>query len=335
MPSLPSSLAAGLAGLMLTAAPALAAPAGTVETLVQVQGPSGLLKGTMLAPETAAGAPLVLIIPGSGPTDRDGNNRLGVKAASYRLLAEGLAARGVASVRIDKRGMFGSAAASTNPNDITVADYAADVHAWAASLTGKGLAPCVWVAGHSEGSLVALAAAQVPKDICGLVLISGAGRRLGPVIREQLSKAPGADPAVLAPAMVVLDKLEKGQEADVSGLAPGLAALFNPQVQGFLIDLMSYDPPKLAARYPGPILVIRGTTDLQVSAEDAELLAHARPGILFKSIPGVNHVLKAAPPERSSNVATYADPNLPIAPEVVDAVAGFVRTPMKASGAKY
>jgi pimeloyl-ACP methyl ester carboxylesterase len=339
MPSLPSPLTArltaSLAGLMLVATPALAAPAGTVETPVQVQGPSGLLKGTMLAPEKAAGPPVVLIIPGSGPTDRDGNSPLGVKASTYRLLAEGLAAQGVASVRIDKRGMFASGAAAASANDVTVADYAADVHAWAASLAARTGAPCVWVAGHSEGSLVALAAAQVPRDICGLVLISGAGRRLGAVLREQLSKAPGSDAAVLAPAMVVIDKLEKGQQADVSGLAPGLARLFAPPVQDFLIDLMSYDPPRLAARYAGPILVIHGTTDLQVSAEDADLLAHARPGIAFKSIAGVNHVLKAAPPERPANFATYADPALPIAPEVVEAVAGFVKTPLKASAARH
>jgi pimeloyl-ACP methyl ester carboxylesterase len=327
MTPFPTRWAAWLAALWTIPTLALAAPPGTVETFVEVQGPSGLLKGTMLAPEKLADAPLVLIIPGSGPTDRDGNNPLGVKAAPYRLLAEGLAAQGVASVRIDKRGMFASGGAALDPNDVTVADYGADVHAWAATLKGRTAAGCVWVAGHSEGSLVALAAAQLPRDICGLVLISGAGRKLADVIRQQLSQAPGATPEILAPAMTALDRLEKGQRIDPMGMAPGLARLFAPQVQGFLIDQMSYDPPKLVARYAGPVLVIRGTTDLQITAEDAGLLAHARPGVAFRSIPGMNHVLKAAPPERPANFATYADPSLPIAPEVVDAVADFVKAP--------
>ena len=325
----PARRALGLAALILAPTLAAAAPPGTVETFVEAKGPSGPLKGTMLAPDKAPGAPVVLIIPGSGPTDRDGDNPLGVKAASYRLLAEGLAVQGVASVRIDKRGMFASRAATPDANAVTVADYAADVHAWAEAV--KGAAPCIWVAGHSEGSLVALAAAQVPKDICGLVLISGAGRKLGDVIREQLKAAPGADPQVLAPAMAALDKLDKGQKVDPTGMAPGLARLFAPQVQDFLIDQMSYDPARLAARYAGPILVIRGTTDLQVSAVDADLLAHARPGIVFRPIEGMNHVLKAAPPERPANFATYADPSLPIAPAVVTAVAAFV----KAGGASH
>jgi uncharacterized protein len=81
----------------------------------------------LLAPSDRAGRPLVLIIPGSGPTDQEGNNPLGVKASTYRLIAEGLAARGIASLRIDKRGMYASAAAAPTPNAVTIADYASDV----------------------------------------------------------------------------------------------------------------------------------------------------------------------------------------------------------------
>ena len=80
---------------------------------------------------------MVLIIPGSGPTDRDGNNPLGVTAAPYRLLAEALAAKGVSSVRIDKRGMFGSKAAVADPNTVTIGDYAADTHDWVEAIRDK------------------------------------------------------------------------------------------------------------------------------------------------------------------------------------------------------
>ena len=145
----------------LLAAALLASPAAApIETFVEAPGPHGPLKGTMLAP---AGTPraTILIVPGSGPTDRDGNNPMGVKAAPYKLMAEGLAARGIATVRIDKRGMFASAAAIPDANAVTVPDYATDVHQWAKAIRARTGAHCLWVLGHSEGALIALAAAGV------------------------------------------------------------------------------------------------------------------------------------------------------------------------------
>jgi hypothetical protein len=89
------------------------------QTEVSAAGPNGPLKGT-LTRAAAASAPVVLIIPGSGPTDRDGNSPLGVRAATYRLLSEQLASRGVSTVRIDKRGMFASSAAVADANAVTI-----------------------------------------------------------------------------------------------------------------------------------------------------------------------------------------------------------------------
>ena len=165
---------------------ACAARAAPVETFVEAAGPLAPLKGTMLAPSDAPHAPVVLIIPGSGPTDRNGNNSLGVTAAPYRLLAEALAADGVASVRVDKRGMFASLPAVLNADAASISDYASDVHSWVSALRAKTGAPCVWVLGHSEGALVAEAAAQRPDGICGFVLVAGIGRRFGDVLRAQL-----------------------------------------------------------------------------------------------------------------------------------------------------
>src|ERR1700733_206639 len=106
-----------------------AAATAPVETAIEAPGPAGPLKGTLLAPQPGSGS-VILIIPGSGPTDRDGNSPAGVLAATYRLLAEGLAAHGIATVRIDKRGMFGSAAATADANAVTINDYVSDVQAW-------------------------------------------------------------------------------------------------------------------------------------------------------------------------------------------------------------
>lgn len=299
----------------------------SVQTYVEAPGPNGPLKGTMLAP-ASSGAPVVLIIPGSGPTDRDGNGGGSfLKAASYRMLAEGLAEKGVASVRIDKRGMFASAAAIPDPNKVTIGDYAADVHAWIEAIRRKTGASCVWVLGHSEGGLVALAAAQDGRGVCGLVLVSTSGRPLGTVIREQLHANPANAP-LLEQADAAVAALEAGRHVDSTGLNPALHGLFNPAVQDFLIDVMRHDPAKLIAAYRGPVLIVQGDRDIQVGVADAELLKQTDPQAKLVVLPKVNHVLKVVEAEvRLANVATYSDPSLPIAPGVVDAIADFVKQP--------
>lgn len=313
-----TSLAAPLLALVM--ASSAAAP---VESALEAPGPAGPLTGTMLAPDSGPG-PVALIIPGSGPTDRDGNNPLGVKAATYRLLAQALAARGVATVRIDKRGMFGSAAAVPDANAVTVGDYVADVHAWVGSIRKRTGADCVWLIGHSEGGLVAMAAAQDAPAVCGLVLIAAPGRPLGAVLREQIRANPANAP-LLPQAMAAIDALEAGRRVDTAGMHPALQRLFGAQVQGFLISAFSYDPARLLAACRKPVLVLQGQRDLQVSEADARLLAKAAPDASLVLLPDVNHVLKqVASSDPRANLATYADPALALAPGVGAAIADFI-----------
>lgn len=308
--------------LLMSSALAQAAP---VETFVEAPGPQGPLKGTMLAPE-AKGAPVVLMLPGSGPTDRDGNSPLGVKASAYRLLAEGLAARGIASVRIDKRGLFASAGAVADPSAVTIDDYAADTRSWIQAIQAKTGAPCVWLLGHSEGGLVALDASRAAPGICGLLLLSSPGRPAATVLREQFHGNPAYAP-ILADADRVIDGLAAGKRVDVSAMHPGIQRIFAPAVQGLFISIMALDPAKLAAAYKGPMLIVQGERDLQVSVTDAQALKQAQPSATLVLLPDTNHMLKTVTTDaRNANIATYADPSLPLAPGVVDAVAGFVTT---------
>ncbi len=302
---------------------ALAAPAETPVVLASEPAP---LHGALLTPDGPVAAAAV-ILPGSGPTDRDGNSPLGVNAGTYRLLAQGLADRGVATIRIDKRGIGESRAAGGNESDLRFDAYAADARAWAAEAARRTGQSCAWLIGHSEGALVAqVAASEGDAPICGLVLISGAGRPAGAVLREQLSTA--LPEPLKAPAMAAIDALEAGRTTEAP---PELAAVFRPSVQPYLISWLSLDPARLAAAYPGPTLVIQGTTDLQISMDDARGLADARPGVRLVVVEGANHVLKTAPTERAANLATYADPAAPLAPGVAEAVADFIlsggRTP--------
>jgi pimeloyl-ACP methyl ester carboxylesterase len=301
----------------------LIATAAVVAVPLTAPGPQGPLAGTFL--DAGRKAPVVLIIPGSGPTDRDGDNPLGITAAPYRLLAEALAGKGVSSVRIDTRGMFGSKTAVADANKVTIADYSADAHAWVAAIQKRTGADCVWVLGHSEGALVALAAAQQPDGICGVILVSGAGRKLSDVIREQLRANPANAP-LLDSAMAALDSLERGQHVDAIDMHPALQRLFAPQVQDFLIDVFHHDPAKLAASTNVPMLIVQGARDVQVSTADARDLAAAQPKATLVLLPRMNHVLKDVDSDdRAANLATYADPSLAVDSGLVDAIVKFVK----------
>jgi pimeloyl-ACP methyl ester carboxylesterase len=301
----------------------LIAAAAATAVPMTAPGPQGPLAGTL--EDAGKGTPVVLIIPGSGPTDRDGNNPLGVKAAPYRLLAEALAAKGVSSVRIDKRGLFGSKDAVADPNKVTIGEYASDAHSWVAAVRKQTGAKCVWLLGHSEGALVALAAAQEPQGICGVIVASGAGRKLSDVIREQLRSNPANAP-VLDSAMSALDALDRGEHVDVTNMNPALLPLFRPQVQDFLIDMFQRDPAKLAASLKVPLLIVQGERDIQVSVADAKDLAAAQPKAKLVLIPAMNHVLKdVASDDRAANMAAYADPALPVDSTLIDAIAAFVK----------
>ena len=290
---------------------------------IEAPGPQGALRGTMILP--AKGAPMVLIIPGSGPTDRDGNNPHGVQAASYRLLAEGLGEQGVGSVRVDKRGMFGSHAAVEDPNAVTIDDYVQDAGVWIDVMRSRTGAGCVWLLGHSEGGLVALAAAARLKNVCGVILVATAGRPLGEVLREQLSANPDIAPLMDA-ANYTIDELSAGRHVDVSRIPPELAALFGQPVQKCLIRTCALDPPDLASKTHKPVLIIQGERDLQVSVADAKRLNEAAPNATSALLPDTNHVLKTVrSDDRNENIATYFADNLPLAPGVVDAISRFVK----------
>lgn len=293
-------------------------------TELEAVGPEGPLQGTLLSPD-ADDAPVVLIIPGSGPTDRDGNNPLGVKASTYRLLAEGLAENGIASVRIDKRGMFGSAAAVADPNAVTLDDYASDIHAWIATIRGHTGRDCAWLLGHSEGGTVAMLTAADDDAICGVILVATPGRSHGDVIREQLQANP-ANAQILDEAFDAIAQLEAGQRVDTSIMHPVLLPLFADEIQGFVIDLLGHDPAALVAALRVPVLVLQGARDIQVTPADAERLGDANKDADVVVLDDTNHVLKTVTSDdRSANLATYGDPALPLAPGVIPAVTTFIR----------
>ena len=298
------------AALVLVSAPVFADE-------LTLPAPPGELHGTLL--KTASGTPAILMIGGSGPTDRNGNGPPNLNTDTYRMLAEGLAAKGISSLRYDKRGIAQSRGAMVAEADLRIQTYAGDAASMAAELRRQSGAKCVWILGHSEGALLAEMVAQNPADICGLVLVAGAGRKGADILREQFQAAL---PEAMRPAALqALADLEAGHTiAD----PPPPPALFRPSVQPYLISWFQQDPAALLANIRLPVLILQGDTDIQVPVADAKLLAAAKPDAQLIVLPGVNHILKKAPADRTANAATYNDPSLPLAPGIVDAIADFV-----------
>ncbi len=280
----------------------------------------GALHGTMINGRNSD--PVVLIVPGSGPTDRDGNNPMGLKTDAYKLLAEGLIDKRIASVRIDKRGMFGSKDAG-DPNAVTPAAYVADIHAWIDAIKTERGSDCVFLLGHSEGALMVTLAAQDRRDVCGLILVAGMGRPMGEIIREQL-KANPANAPILNEAFAALAELEAGRRVDTTTMTPPLVPLFNPAVQGYLMSVLTVDPVEALRAARKETLVLQGDRDLQVSVDDARKLDAVR-NTELRIIGGMNHVLKDAPEDRAGNLATYADPSLPLSKDVIRRIRNFVK----------
>ena len=138
---------------LVQAAPILREP-------VSLDTGQGVLEGSLVLPQRNEPVPVVLLVAGSGPTDRNGNNPGGGHNDAHRKLAQALAQQGIASVRYDKRGIAASFAATPHERDLSVERYVADVVAWVQQLRGDKRFSQVILVGHSEGALIATLAAN-------------------------------------------------------------------------------------------------------------------------------------------------------------------------------
>jgi hypothetical protein len=290
------------------------------EQSIQLQTSTGVLHGTLTTPAGEAPHPVALIVAGSGPTDRDGNTILVPGANnSLKLLALGLAARGVASVRYDKRGVAQSRAAAPVEADLRFGTYADDAAAWVRQLKDDPRFATVAVVGHSEGSLVGMLAAQrAPAD--AFVSIAGIARRASDVLRDQLRPQLSAD--LWAESERILAALEAGTTTDV--VPQALHPLYRPSVQPYLISWFRFRPTDEISRLTVPVLVAQGTTDLQVGVAEARALKEANPRAELLIVEGMNHVLKLVPPDAAAQQASYSDPSLAVAPELIERTARII-----------
>jgi hypothetical protein len=280
---------------------------------------TGELFGTLLLPKSAKPVPVVLIIAGSGPTDRDGNNSDGGRNDSMKRLALILAKHNIASVRYDKRGVAASRPATPDERDLSIEKYVDDAVAWAAKLkTDARLGPLILM-GHSEGALVATLAAERAGAVA-LISVAGTGRPVDQVVREQLQDR--LPPPLLARSEQLIEEIKAGKTDN--DVPEPLQVVFRPSVQPYLISLFRQNPTAAFGQLKIPTLIIQGRNDMQVGVGDAELLHKAKPDSELAIIDGMNHVLRIVPMDIKRQLASYKDPQLPLASEVTDRILKFL-----------
>ncbi|MEI6060686.1 MAG: alpha/beta hydrolase, partial [Bacteroidota bacterium] len=148
----------------------------------------------------------------------------------------------------------------------------------------------------------------------------GAGKSADKILQEQLkTKLPL--PLLIA-SNKILDSLRAGKT--VADVDPSLVSLYRPSVQPYMISWIKYNPAAEISKLKIPVLIVQGTTDLQVSVEDAKLLSAAKPDAKLLIIENMNHVLKESDADTKTNMATYRNPELPLKPGFADELISFV-----------
>lgn len=265
----------------------------------------GMLYGTLQKPREGSAAAVALIIAGSGPTDRNGNNPLGIRSDAYRMLADSLASHGIASFRYDKRGT-GKSSGFEDLDKATFEDYVKDAAACMQHLKDRYPFRKYVIIGHSEGSLIGMLVAQLT-DPDAFISAAGPAESIGKVFLWQLGHMPGMDTAALK---TKLDSLERGYE--VKAPPAGTEPVFASANHAFLASWMQYNPVTEIRNLDMPVLIIHGKNDIQIPPDEARKLASAAAQARLEIVAGMNHVLKDSPPGREGSLATYANPDLPL-----------------------
>src|SRR5690606_5898874 len=250
--------------LSLTLITGLAQASTTRQLPLRLDTDQGTLHGSLLVPQSDQPLPVALLIAGSGPTDRDGNNPEGGHNDALKKLAQVLARHGIASLRYDKRGVAASRAATPDERDLSVERYVADAEAWGQMLKRDPRFGRLILVGHSEGALIAsLAAAGSGAD--AVVSIAGPAYPIGQVLDMQL--AMRLPPPLLAESRRILAGLLRGEEQP--DVPPELNVLLRPSVQPYLISLLRQHPARAFAALEVPALIVHGSHDAQVSLDNA------------------------------------------------------------------
>ena len=287
------------------------------ELTVPVEG--GKLKVALQMPDNPTGE-LAIIQAGSGPTNKDGNTIGSGKNDSLKMLAEDLATQGIASVRFDKRGIGENTALIKKEQDLRFNQYVNDVVAILDYMKQDERFTSIHLIGHSEGALIMTLAAQ-DSDIGSLTLLAGAGRPADELLMEQLTASLPS--TLLVESKTALEKLKAGKM--VSNVSAELQSLFRTSVQPYMMSWLQYDPQKELANVSAPILIVQGKKDIQITQADATALKNGNEQATVRYFDQMNHVLKDIKGDRSENIASYTNPDYPLATGLIEEIVSFIR----------
>ncbi|WP_375786043.1 alpha/beta hydrolase family protein [Bradyrhizobium sp. Pha-3] len=275
----------------------------------------GAIDAVLTVPPDIAKPPVALLIAGSGSTDHDGNGPQ-LKPATLKKLSEQLVARGIATLRYDKRGAGEWKKEFGRPEDFRFKDYVGDAAALIEYLRGSGRFAHVAVVGHSEGGLVAILAAQrVPID--RLVLLATAARKQGDLLKAQLEKQ--LPPDKFAPIGKAIDDIMAGQIVN----PPPAGLAIAPAMQPAITSAFTEDPIDPMKKITGPTLIVAGGRDHQLARLDYLALTTADVAAKSLWLPDMNHLLVDVT-DAADDMASYNEPERPLDPDLIDAVAGFI-----------
>jgi pimeloyl-ACP methyl ester carboxylesterase len=275
------------------------------------------LYGTLTVPDDVNKCPVALIIAGSGPTDRNGNNPM-MKNNSLKMLAEALAKNGIASLRFDKRGIGESKASAVTESSLVFENYTEDAKSWINFLKQDKRFTQLTVIGHSEGSLIGMiAGAKANKFIS----IAGAGESADKLLKSQISSK--SNKQVEDMTFPIIDSLKAGNK--VNKVDPLLNSLFRASIQPYLISWFKYDPQIEIKKLTVPVLIIQGNNDLQVSVKDAENLSQANKNAELVIIDKMNHVLKIIDGDIQANMTSYNNETLPVSETMINKIVSFIK----------
>jgi dipeptidyl aminopeptidase/acylaminoacyl peptidase len=300
--------------LLVAAALAAAAPA---QEDVQVPGPAGTLAGTLTLPSAGRRPfPAVITLTGSGAHFRDGNRTPDHPYRPFRQIAQALSACGIATLRLDDRGVGGSAGDAAAA---TLEDTAADARAALRFLRGRPDVDARRLAliGHSYGGAVAPVVAAEDPQVAAVVLLGAPARTFRETMRYQHRYRIENDPAI-AP---------EGRAAALAAAMAQQDANVKSSTEAWRRSIQDRDPLPTARRLRMPLLILQGLTDRAVEPEDARRLEEAVRGagnarVERRLFPGVNHHFQHD--DVGAREGYDRLPSQDLAPEVLQALCGWL-----------
>ena len=310
---IPRIRAIAAAFIFLLAVTILAGAVDADESRIRV----GAIDAWLTIPSGTEQPPVALLIAGSGSTDHDGNGPQ-VKPATLKKLSDALVARGIATLRYDKRGAGGWKPDYGKPEDFRFKDYVDDAAALVTYLRAGAKFSRIIVIGHSEGGLVGiLTARRIPVD--KLVLLAVAARKQGDLLKAQLEKK--LPPDKFAAVAKAIDSIMAGEIVDPP--PPGLA--IPPPLQPGIASAFSEDPIPPLQKIEEPILIVAGGKDSQLARVDFLALTTAAFAAKTLWLPEMNHALVDVSDE-ADDLAAYNQPERPLDADMIEAVADFIKT---------